>query len=338
MSLRNYNQITLALSAAIALVWSACANSAEPVLRAGTQKNLGPHTILSCAMVNNEVVACLAGNELCLYDTLKQQTVEISVQTEVNKVPYCMTYLPENRAIAVSAADGTIQFWDPLTKKSVRSVSVGEDSHYQIRVSPDGTTLAAGSHDGIVRLVSVGDDTKRIGLMGHTRSVLCVGFSNDGSMLASGGTETSLILWDVAKQCKIKAFPANGAVNCIAFSADDRLVVSGDSAGELVVNEIGGSGRTVATRLGRTRLGNESINALIVHPNGRYVIAAAGSYHIGREKESLGFIFVFDLKEYKLIETYKTESNVHSLCLTPDKKRIVSGERNGTITIWELAK
>jgi tetratricopeptide (TPR) repeat protein len=79
--------------------------------------------------------------------------------------------------------------------------------------SPDGKTLAAGSADK-VRLWDVDTGQERITLMGHTGKIVCMSFSRDGNMLATGSLDGTLRLWQAAVDPDAKALRTD-------FDADD---------------------------------------------------------------------------------------------------------------------
>ncbi len=64
--------------------------------------------------------------------------------------------------------------------------------------SPDGTTLASGSHDSTVVLWDVASGQENATLQGHTGSVRSVVFSPDGTILASGSSDHTVLLWDMS--------------------------------------------------------------------------------------------------------------------------------------------
>ena len=57
--------------------------------------------------------------------------------------------------------------------------------------------LAAGGHDGTVKLWDVATREKVATLSGHGFPVISVSFSSDGTMLASGSEDATVKLWNL---------------------------------------------------------------------------------------------------------------------------------------------
>jgi WD40 repeat protein len=71
----------------------------------------------------------------------------------------------------------------------------GVGSVNSLAFSPDGITLAAGSHGGVITLWNLPTRQEVTSLAGHKTIVLGLAFSPDGRTLASVGYDTTLRLW-----------------------------------------------------------------------------------------------------------------------------------------------
>ena len=76
-------------------------------------------------------------------------------------------------------------------------VRLGKGEVGSVSWSPDGTRLAVASSIGIW-LYDVRNGTEDALPSGHTGSIYSLSFSHDGNILASGGDDNTIRLWDVA--------------------------------------------------------------------------------------------------------------------------------------------
>lgn len=65
-------------------------------------------------------------------------------------------------------------------------------------------------------------------LRGHTEPVMCLAWSPDGTMLASGGVDRAVRIWDVENELCLAAAHIRSFVLAVAFSTDGRLLSVAD--------------------------------------------------------------------------------------------------------------
>jgi WD40 repeat protein len=120
--------------------------------------------------------------------------------------PISILFSPDGRLLAGAVYQGTVQIWDPASGRPLARLS-HDTGHrvFSLAFTPDSSTLAAalGSNEpnrirpGSVVAWDVATGRQRFLLHGHRNSVLSVSFNNDGTLLASGGGDNVIKLWNL---------------------------------------------------------------------------------------------------------------------------------------------
>jgi WD40 repeat protein len=115
--------------------------------------------------------------------------------------------------------------------------------------SPDGTLLASGGDDGLVRVVDAATGEAVHVLKGHAGDVLRAAFSPDGARLASGSRDTTVRLWNLAAGGEPLVLRGHtGDVYGVAFSPDGSRLASASYDGTIRVWDAAGGGEPLVLR------------------------------------------------------------------------------------------
>ncbi len=135
---------------------------------------------------------------------------------------------PDGRYLAAGTSKGVFIF-DPQTLEFVRLI----DTNSQVSAlafSADGTWIAAGDGDGLVRVWNTASwEMEGTARSGHRGAVLDVAFSPDGSRMASVGADSVLVQWTLHASDDPPAQVNIQGVTSAVYTADGTRIVTGDS-------------------------------------------------------------------------------------------------------------
>ncbi|HEX8229935.1 MAG TPA: ABC transporter transmembrane domain-containing protein, partial [Chloroflexia bacterium] len=137
-----------------------------------------------------------------------------------------LTWLQDGRTLASVSTNMQIIQWDAETGSQVFAAKGEGELLYNVKWSPDGSTLAAGHADKTVRVWS--RDGKLLSTMrGHTDEIYCAAWSPDGKMLATGANDDTVRLWSADGKALATLRGHTDFINGVVWSPDGKKLASG---------------------------------------------------------------------------------------------------------------
>ncbi|ALF52903.1 hypothetical protein ACX27_08590 [Nostoc piscinale CENA21] len=235
-----------------------------------------------------------------------------------------------------------------------------------VAFSPDGKTLASGSHDKTIKIWNVATGQEIRTLNGHSKDVYSVAFSPDGKTLASGSHDKTIKIWNVATGQEIRTLNGHSNwVKSVTFSPDGKTLASGSYDETIKIWNVA-TGQEIRTLNGHSHW----IDSVAFSPDGKTLARGSGDnnnikiWNVANGQEittlkghssgvmSVAFssdgkilasgnfrtIKIWNVAAGQEIITLKGHSNwVKSIAFSPDGKTLASGSWDATIKLWNVS-
>ena len=231
----------------------------------------------------------------------------------------------DGRTMVSVGDDGTVKNWDLLSGKLLPTSMLLNRSIRTAAVGPKGHLVALGDRLGVVEVRDIEKGTSLL-TRDTGSAVLGVAFSPDGELLAFGGGDGAVTLWDIKLGRKRNTWQASQSpIYSLHFSPDGAQLVTAGWGKEANVWSVADG-----TRVGLPLQHDEDVWAVKFSPCSKFV--ATGSQD--------GKTRLFDLSDGgKLVRTYaRHKASVHSLRFADNGAKIVTGSRDGSVRVWPSGK
>ncbi len=227
-----------------------------------------------------------------------------------------------NYVYAGEDLNGRLWFANAQTGQSQGSKSLGQIV-YALAYSPDGTLLAAGCQDQILRLLDAQSGTIRLELKGHTDRISGVAFAPDSKRVASAGyNDHTVRLWDAATGTLQNTLSTGTfGATAVAFSPDGKTVAGGVGNGDVIVWDAQ-SGAVLHTLTGH----KYAVWSVAFSPDGKSLASGSADNTVNIYDTNTGAV--------NLTLTGHT-GFVFGVRFAPDGQTLATGSADRTVRLWD---
>lgn len=284
------------------------------------------------------LAAGMHAQTVALFD-LEQMAPRIQLPPQPGRI-FALAFSADGTLLVTGCETGAVTLWDAATGQRRQALPGHPGAVWSVAISPDGQTLATASGDETVKLWhlpdgkpvpnphSPGQPSVRAPLGGHTSWVQALAFHPDGRVLATGGADGALALWETATSRMLLSVATAGGgerIRSLAFSPNGgRLAVAGDDR-TVHLYRLQGAGLEELPGL-RGHLG--PVRSVAYAPTGA-LLATGGDDRTVR---------LWDARNGNELAVFRGHTHwVYVVAFSPDSRYLVSGGHDTTLRLWDVA-
>jgi WD40 repeat protein len=239
-----------------------------------------------------------------------------------------IAYSPDGHHLAIGGDEPDVAWWDLAGAPRHRMLGIPVRWTADLKISPDGRSLAVSSHDSpAILLWDLDSGRERMTLRGHSAVVIHMAFAPDGLSLASAAAsfkDRAIVIWDLAAGRPERRITAPGStLSAMAYSPDGRLI-AGASSDERPVRiwdvRTGGQILMIAGH-------SQPTFSVAFSPDGCLLATAAGDGAAGLWSVATG-------RELRRLDG--RADMLRNVAFSPDGKTLAATGNDGDIRLWDV--
>ncbi|XP_050221666.1 cell division cycle 20.3, cofactor of APC complex-like [Mercurialis annua] len=281
---------------------------------------------------NNNVLAVALGQAVYLWNAENSNILKLLEVDGVNDYPTSIAWSEDNRSLAVGFMKSKLQIWDTKTSKCIRQM----DGHTDriAALAWNGHTLTSGSQDTtILNHDARARNSTTCSIVAHTSEVCGLKWS-EGNLLASGGNENKIYIWEASKMSSSsflhKFDDHRSAVKALAWCPYQyNVLASGGGANDGCIKIWNLQKGSCITNIDT----KAQVCALEWNRHHKEILSGHG-YSLGGLQDSLCLWKYPGLS--KVGEIHGHSNRVVGLSQSPDGLTVVSAGADQTLRFWEI--
>lgn len=231
-------------------------------------------------------------------------------------------FTPDSRQLILATID-SLGIYDIGERRLLKPLAGGWQSVLCLASAPAKGIAVSAGHDVMQWWTVAADKAPRAGARSKGRAA-CVAFSNDGALLACGGEESDIALWNAATKRRLSRLDVskyNMSIADIGFSHDGRLLGCTTDYAAIRLWDVAEKRRLV-----NPRTKTVPVRDMAFSPVEPLLASCHGMT-----------ITLWSLPELAEIATFYGHNDIIvSIAFTPDGTRMASVDASGNIRIWRV--
>ena len=236
----------------------------------------------------------------------------------------------------IPSESGEIQIWDVPSRTLRRSIRATRDALFGVSISQDGTRVAVGGADKIVRVFAIDDGREIMKCDNHIDWVFGTAFSLDGTRLVSAGRDKALKLIDISTGLLMDDIcrPSEPLVGLARSPKEDWVVSASETGGLRLYKMIPRGGRLAEGDDKEAGFIRElerlpgPARSVTFSGDGEWLAAAGYSGEVRIHRVDNG---------QRIASVPLGGGPIHALALSPDHRHVAAGGYDGHVRIIDTS-
>ena len=260
-------------------------------------------------------------------------------------IVWALAFSPDGKSLATAGDDRSVRTWDTLTARA-QSVHQGGyppgttpdrflmahlDPVEAVAIAPGGKAVAVASSTSVTLWDCPTGAVRRLLTAARSHwapvagTVLALAYSPDGSILAAGGKDRAVTLWNVEGGRVPATLEGDdfGVITSLAFSPDGKTLAFGSQDASVTLWDVASKARR-ATLARHT----SAVTAIAFSPDGETLASCGQDWSVK----------TWDVGKGSLLKSFEGHSDwVFAVAFSPDGKTLGSASRDGSARLWDVA-
>jgi WD40 repeat protein len=142
-----------------------------------------------------------------------------------------LAFTSDGESLVTTSWDGECKLWDVSTYEAKDTVLSQGERVRSLAISRDDSRIFLGLHSGAILVVNREDSAEVKRLKGHKDLVSALAVSSDGSYLASGSWDRTIIVWRMKSLRKKATESTLSGITAISWNLQEHTMYSADFSG-----------------------------------------------------------------------------------------------------------